>query len=224
MERWRINIELLTETIFGSGYSVPGSIDLEVVHDEYGLPYFKGKTFKGKLREEVENIAVFLTQLGLQENYSKIVNELFGEGDADRMSVLRFSDCAIKDEIKQYIIYGIKNRLFNKQEVLTALTDVRSFTSIDQNGIAEAKSLRKIRVINKGLNFLVKVEAARTLTQVEKGILAAGVSSLRHLGSMESRGKGEVSSRLWEYDEIKQDFQDVTDNYLNTFAKRVKGN
>ncbi len=46
MNHYKIEMELLSEAIFGSGYSVPGSVDLEVVFDDYCLPYMKAKTFK----------------------------------------------------------------------------------------------------------------------------------------------------------------------------------
>ena len=50
MDKYQIKIELQSETILGSGESVAGYIDLDVLHDEVGLPYFKGKTLKGRLR------------------------------------------------------------------------------------------------------------------------------------------------------------------------------
>ena len=56
MADMKIEIELLSETIFGCGEAVSNSIDIEVLQDNIGLPYMKGKTFKGKLREEVEEI------------------------------------------------------------------------------------------------------------------------------------------------------------------------
>jgi len=56
MDKYRIRVELLTEAVFGSGNSIPGVVDLEIVHDEYGLPFMKGKTFKGNFREAMGDI------------------------------------------------------------------------------------------------------------------------------------------------------------------------
>ena len=46
MSAYKIEMKLLSEAIFGSGYSIPGSVDLEVVCDDNGLPFMKAKTFK----------------------------------------------------------------------------------------------------------------------------------------------------------------------------------
>ena len=34
MDKYRIRVELLTEAVFGSGNSIPGVVDLEIVHME----------------------------------------------------------------------------------------------------------------------------------------------------------------------------------------------
>ena len=46
----KIRLELLSEAIFGSGFSVPGGEDIGVCTDARGYPYLKGSTFKGLLR------------------------------------------------------------------------------------------------------------------------------------------------------------------------------
>jgi len=45
--RYTLKIELLTDAVFGSGNSVPGFVDADVLHDEYGFLYINGKTLKG---------------------------------------------------------------------------------------------------------------------------------------------------------------------------------
>ena len=49
----QVTMELLSDTIFGSGYSIPGGEDVAVCRDERGYPYFKGSTLKGLLRESL---------------------------------------------------------------------------------------------------------------------------------------------------------------------------
>lgn len=51
----RVTMELLSDTIFGSGFSIPGGEDVAVCIDGQGYPYLKGSTFKGLLRESLEN-------------------------------------------------------------------------------------------------------------------------------------------------------------------------
>lgn len=54
MER-SVTMTLLSDAIFGSGMSIPGGEDISVKLDETGAPYLSGSTFKGLLRESVEN-------------------------------------------------------------------------------------------------------------------------------------------------------------------------
>ncbi len=52
----KIRLELKSDAIFGSGFSAPGGEDIGVCTDARGYPYLKGSTFKGLLRESVQNV------------------------------------------------------------------------------------------------------------------------------------------------------------------------
>ena len=41
-----VEIELISEAIFGNGEATTSFVDMEILKDENRLPYFKGKTFK----------------------------------------------------------------------------------------------------------------------------------------------------------------------------------
>ncbi len=221
MEELNIEVELLTESIFGNGQAIPGEVDLEIVYDEYGFPYMKSKTFKGNLREKVEEIVEILKKnYGL--NYEKYIKRLFGsENDGvNNWKTLKFSDCQIDKNIRKVLIHAIENKYISKNEVMRSLTDVRSFTSIGEDGVSEEGSLRHFRVIKKGLKFNVIVNCERQLEDIELSILAAGISSLRHIGTMRTRGKGEIKSRLLMHEE--DNLIDVTDKYVNKLMEEVK--
>ena len=118
MDKWKIEIELMSEAIFGSGQAVPGYLDLDILHDEYGIPYFKGKTFKGKLREELQavadNIKAFNphcdlieyinSMFGLKENFEKKFNDEKYKNDG----CIKFSDCTMDTKIIECLIYGLE--------------------------------------------------------------------------------------------------------------------
>jgi hypothetical protein len=216
MEEFNIEIKLCSETIFGSGESVPGSVDLEIVHDEYGIPYFKGKTFKGKLREKVEQICEILQGINKDFKLHKHVDNMFGEEGENELDTIKFSDCILHENVIKSLIYGINKGKFTKEDVKDALTDVRTFTSIDKNGIAKDGSLREVRVVKKGFNFISNIIIEKELEDIEKGLLAAGVSALRNIGTMESRGKGLIDARL-----IKEG-KDITKEYISLLEKEVK--
>jgi CRISPR/Cas system CMR subunit Cmr4 (Cas7 group RAMP superfamily) len=56
MEIYHLKIKLLSDTTFGRGDGVAGLIDQEVEHDANGFPYLRGRTLKGLLSEECDNI------------------------------------------------------------------------------------------------------------------------------------------------------------------------
>lgn len=217
MDDFTVKIKLLSEAIFGSGQSVPGGIDVDIVYDESGLPYFKGKTFKGKVREEIENLGDILKKsYGL--NIDDCIDNMFGEENIaeDKHGILKFSDCTLDKKVVQALKYGISKRMFTPNEVLNSLTETRNFTSIDADGISKDTSLRSARVIKKDICFVCKIEAEKSLSSFEKALLASGISSLRSIGTMESRGKGEIDAKLY----LKN--SDVTDEYINSLKKEVK--
>lgn len=215
MHNYKICLNLLSETIFGSGNSIPGSVDLEIVCDEYGLPYMKAKTFKGNLREQMENANDLL-----DKRYESEMDKLLGKsGKGDKAyRNLKFSDCRLKKNIREVLEYGVKNNIIESDELKESLTDIRFFTRIDEKGKTVDGSLRQMRVIKKDLEFEVDLLSEEELTDVELGLLAISVRSLRHIGTMRTRGKGEVDCNLLIEKEGK--FIDKTDFYIDEILER----
>ena len=81
-----------------------------------------------------------------------------------------------------------------------------------ERGTAKKGSLRKIRVIGKGLYFYGWITAVRDLTLEEKQLLQTAAMSLKYLGTMETRGKGLVRCCLLE--ENRAPLPDVTEEEL----------
>lgn len=215
MYNYKISLKLLSETIFGSGHSIPGSVDLEIVCDDYGIPYMRAKTFKGNLREHMEK-----TNHLLDNKYKLQVNTLLGEegeGTTAYMG-LRFSDCKLKKSIKQVLEYGVRLNTITAEELKESLTKIRYFTSIDEKGKTIKGSLRQMRVIKKGLEFEIDLLSEEELTVDELGLLAISLRSLRHIGSMRTRGKGEVDCKLLIEEEGK--LIDKTDFYIGKVLER----
>lgn len=220
MNKCRIQVKLLTETIFGSGYSIPGSVDLEVVHDEYGLPFMKAKTFKGNFRDAMSDIVNFLGE----KKYEDLEKDLLGVKDngINAWKTIKFSDCMLNENIRNILIYGINEGAINSTEVKEALTEVRSFTSIEDDGSYKEGSLRHMRVVKKDLVFYVDLYCDKELSKDELGLLATTSRYLKHIGTMRTRGKGEVecSFQVLENGEYK----DKTEYYMNKFLEGVKQN
>ncbi len=218
MADYIIEVKLITESIFGSGYSIPSEVDLEIVCDENGLPFMKAKTFKGNFREAMEEI---VEQIG-KEKYGYIVDQLLGKGEAglDQWKTLKFSDMRLAKNIRKTIEKAVLDKKVGPQEIKEALTEIRSFTSVDEEGSSKKGSLRHFRVIKKGLIFQVELHSERDLSDDELGILAMTTSYLRHIGTMRTRGKGEIKCSLLEG--VNGEFIDCTNKYIDKFFKGVR--
>ena len=196
MTEYTLKVELLSDAVFGSGESVPGVVDQDVLHDCYGFPMMKGKTVKGKLKEEFEQI-LFCRDKGNTGTGNKITEKLFGKEDTDNSSCLRFSDLTMDRGVRSILAEAVEKKEIDVADVIDATTDIRSFTSINyETGVAKKGSLRKIRVIRKGLLFTGTITSERELTPDEELLLAQSAAALKHLGTMETRGKGFVKCRL----------------------------
>lgn len=209
MIEYTLKIELLSDMIFGSGMATPGSVDLEVLHDSYGIPYMKGKTIKGKLREEVRNITRWINN-GVED--AEAVARLFGCADRADMDSLLFSNVTIDENVIKIIRQEVKSKesSINSDDILLAFTGVRSHTSIDyETGKARKGSLRRLQTINKGIIFYCTISSRKELAAKDEALLCAATAGLCHLGVNETRGKGLVRCSL-----IKNG-EDITNDGVN---------
>jgi CRISPR/Cas system CSM-associated protein Csm3 (group 7 of RAMP superfamily) len=194
VERIVVEINLLSDTIFGSGNAVPGDVDMDVLMDEYGFPYFKGKTFKGKLREEADNVVYWSGDKKLELT----VKKLFGESNRDDFKAdevkLYFGDFALSDGIKK-VLKGKIDKIIGRQELIDSLTVKRTFSEM-KDGVVKDTSLRTARAIRKGLSFYGEIVSPCPLTDRGKAILAGAAGMVRYFGTMETRGFGQVKVDL----------------------------
>lgn len=173
----KVRMELISDTIFGSGISVPGAEDIAVLFDRNGFPYLKGSTLRGILREEAENYAVWT---GKSREW---LDSRFGMGGIPLGSGEHFitvTDFELPYEIRKLV-------LEENVRVESIFTSERTFTKIE-NGMVEEGSLRTARCINKGLVFYGEVLCNENDQKEIKEIL----SFIHWIGTMRTRGFGEV--------------------------------
>lgn len=179
----KIKIKLLSNTIFGSGQSVPGGEDIAILHDKDGFPYLKASTFKGIFREEFENYCSLTNELSKSD-----INLLFGksginEFEQNNSSKLYFSDFKISQNIRSIVL----NEIHQPNKILNAFTDLYTFTSIE-NGISKQGSLRCARCIKKGIIFYGDIICKKEHEEIIKNVL----KMIRFMGNMKTRGFGKV--------------------------------
>lgn len=187
----KIRMQLLSDTIFGNGASIPGEEDISVLRDERGFPYYKGGTLKGIFREEL--IQYLLWNDKSEEELQAVQKQLLGIGGSsfsaeDRKMV--FSDFQLSQNVRDVVFAQCKS----KKNVLEALTHIRVFTRLDQNGIADDGSLRMARCVNKGLIFYGEISCQAADKEIVKSVL----SQIKGIGSLRNRGFGKVKLSVVE--------------------------
>lgn len=180
-------------------------IDTEIVHDQYGMPYFPAKRFKGLLYESALEMAEIS-----HENWMTIseIDNLFGLNNTE--SKLRIENFYLPDYEQmcrdwQYLNNQYKG-IFTKQNVLDLYTDIRFQTAIDrETGTAKSTSLYNMQVVDDGTEFEGNIELVED-TDKNLLILILALKNLRFVGAKRNRGYGEIICK-WEsskdrYDEV----------------------
>lgn len=182
----KIEMKLLSSTIFSSGEGVGNIIDVDVVYDKYGIPFIPAKRVKGVFREYGEELV--LAGIIDEENFYKI----FGKS-GEIESSLKLSDGYIKnyDVIKEWAAYLIEQDKLTSEYVSRFFTLEISQTAIE-NGIAKDNSLRTLKALKKNLIFDFDIELDDNLVSDFEKILKVS----RHFGLSRSRGFGYVQLKL----------------------------
>ena len=189
-----IRIKLLSDTTFGCGEGTPGVVDVEIEHDQYGLPMLGGKALRGLLRDS------WLTMEGQFEELSEAAVHIFGApGDVDERSILRIGDARIEENTRQWFISAVEreHHPISPVSILDALTTIRYQTSEDRiTGAPAHKTLRSVRVALRGLELVSPLSWLRQPTQEELQCLALALLATRHAGLNRSRGRGHLKMTL----------------------------
>lgn len=211
MPTYTLNIHLLSDTTFGRGDGVAGLIDQEVEHDPYGFPYLRGRTLKGLLSEECDNLIHTLP--GDQKtHWQRVAGELFGKPGStlDTMGAIHVGDACLPEDLRQAVAYQISREKLTRTEILDALTTIRRQTAINpENGVPDKGSLRSARVVLRDLTFTADLSFEQQPTDDQLCLLMIGAKALRYLGSGRNRGRGHVCCRLHG--------ESLPSNYLDRF-------
>ncbi|WP_293334383.1 RAMP superfamily CRISPR-associated protein [Microcoleus sp. CAWBG58] len=218
MPIYRLKIKLLSDTTFGRGDGVAGLIDQEVEHDPFGFPYLRGRTLKGLLSEESDNLIAILTNH--RSSWERVACNLFGTlgSTIGTMGAVHVGDACLPEDLRQAVAFQIKDETLTKTEVLDSLTTIRRQTAIDtQSGTADEGSLRSFRVVLRDLYFTADLIFEKMPSDEMLSLIAVGSLALRRLGSGRNRGRGHVQSTLHD-----ADGNDITHHYANHFGQEIK--
>ena len=191
MQGYVVKIKSLTDIMPGSGESIPGIIDSDVRYDELGLPYMNAKTIKGHLREAMEQILAVTGSRFAGITADSLLGGSDPAGDS-RIAKIRVSDMKLSKAVRNTIQDAEFSGSVTKEEILDSLTQIYASTKIsEKTGTAEAHTLRKYRMLKKGLLFETRIEA-EGLSGKEEELLFMSVRAIQHIGTLKSKGKGSV--------------------------------
>ena len=186
-----IKMKLLSDTIFGNGMSIPGGEDISVLCDGNGFPYYKGSTFKGIFREELECYLDWILEEvdNKQKRIEEEITRLLGKSGDDEIknaSKLVFSDFQLSNSVKECVLQEIG--LGKKNVVLNSVSHTRTFNSLSEDGVSKKGALRNCRCVNKGLCFYSEIQCSEADVPMVQEIL----SNIKWIGTMRNRGFGKV--------------------------------
>lgn len=204
MAEYRIAFTLTSDATFGRGEGIAGLIDREVEHDRFGLPYLRGRTLKGLVSEEADNLLFAMRRMGrATDNWLAARQALFGRpgGDAADGALLRFGHAELPAAVRAAVMGATgAGTSDNRLRALGSLTAVRRQTAIESDGphigVPAEGSLRAMRVILRQTPFEARLLAVRKLNPDELGLLAAAVLAFRRAGTGRNRGRGRLTADL----------------------------
>lgn len=215
-----IHLTLQSDATFGRGEGLAGLVDEEVEHDRYGLPYLRGRTLKGLLVEECDNLLYALSQQAVDiKPWNETADRLFGHPDSWKTAIMRISDARLPDDLRRAVRYEAEqahSQTLDRLDVLESLTALRRQTAIDETGKAEDKSLRTMRVILRQTPFTATLIFRREPTDRDLALLSACVLAFRRAGIGRNRGRGHLAARLLDSS------GDITAACFEEFQKEVK--
>ena len=231
MSNYTLKIKLLSDTTFGRGDGVAGLVDQEVEHDRYGFPYLRGRTLKGLLTEECDNLIAVLPDDTQRQHWQEIANRLFGVPGStlDTQAKIHVGDACLPSDLRKAIAKQLDSEQDRKRrdskykpnltetDLLESITTIRRQTAINpEDGAPTEHSLRSARVILRELPFESKLLFKTELNKGSDGdkdmlaLMAVGTLALRRIGSGRNRGRGHVQCSLYNStNEITKDMDSI---------------
>jgi hypothetical protein len=200
---WTILVGCLSDATFGRGEGTAGEVDVEVEHDDDGLPLLGGKTLRGLLRDSWLTIEV---SLPAGHPLRVAAREVFGpEGDLEEESILRIANATLPSAVTDWVRAALHDpaRSLTPRDMLLSLTDVRHQTAEDRcTGAPARTTLRNSRVSLRGLEFESQLTWLREPADEELRCLALAVRATRHAGLGRNRGRGHVLLKLLDPERV----------------------
>lgn len=131
MSTIKYEIEFFSNWHCGAGLAAGADVDALVIKDKNGLPYIPGRTIKGLLREAAD----------ILNDDKQTINMVFGVSGNDENHTVGASF------FSNAVLFETERRYMQEHHLQDYLFETFASTKIDENGIAQDHSLRKIQTV-----------------------------------------------------------------------------
>lgn len=188
MSKYQLKMNLLSDMCVSDGGVYNSSVDIDICYDAYGFPYIPAKRIRGCLRE----CAIELQDWNMDIPWQKMFGK---EGNSENRAAIRIGDAHLEGfkEMKTLVGKNEGKVVFHPQNILNHFTYTRTQTSINyETGVADATSLRTMRVADKGLTFIAEVD----MDPAYQKNLESCCAVFHSIGVSRTRGVGEINVSL----------------------------
>lgn len=178
-------IEFFSYWHCGSGLAAGADVDLLVIKDKDNMPFVPGKTIKGLVREAVETL---LQLQGKDDALNKEIRKSFGyfdDKEFKQQGCMFFTNAELSQEERYAIIQNHATEFLYKS---------LSSTAIDNEGIAQEHSLRKMEVTVPCTLRAKILEVPDELAFIIK----EGMGLIKRMGQNRNRGLGRCNFTIIE--------------------------
>lgn len=185
-----IAVTLLSDATFASGEPSPGEVHVEIDSDEFGLPFLRGRTLRGLLRDTWLTMAPAFPEL-----HHAALRVLGPPGDVGETAILRIGDARIEAPLRDVVARAIAREQspLTPGEILASLTDIRVQSAENrESGGAESGTLRMTRVLLRDTVLHASLGWLATPLASDLRCLALAAVGTRHAGNGRNRGRGHV--------------------------------
>lgn len=191
-----LRIELLSDCTFSRGEGTAGVVDMEIEHDDMGMPFIGDRTVRGLLRDS------WLSMCGHFPGLKQAAERVLGRSQAlDESCRLRIGDAVLPPLIGAAVRAAAKRseHPLRPGTILDGFTAIRYQTAEDrESGAPDVTTLRSSRVVLRGFVFESTLFwlAGYQPTADDVRLLALCALATRHGGLLRNRGRGHIRVTL----------------------------
>lgn len=190
-----VTIEILSPIHLSSGQANV-NIDADIVRDEFGLPYFPAKRFKGLLYESAVEVVEMFALSGLATEESSPLEKIFHRQSESEVQLIvpnffirplaEYEQLCAEWKYLQWKF----SEIFTSTAILDAFTTLRYQTRLE-DGVTAKGSLRNLRVLDAGLTFFGEITLLNGDEEI-LNLLALAIKNLNSAGTKRNRGFGQI--------------------------------